>query len=260
MNEIQIFKNDDFGELRALEIDGEPWFVGKDVAIALGYEKPRNAITQHCKGALKYSPLETPGGKQNMRVISEPDVYRLIINSKLESAQKFEAWVMEEVLPSIRKHGAYMTPDMIERAILDPDVIINLATQLKQEQEKAQKLTGQVKELEPKAKRYESLTNAGGVLSTTEIAKSYGYSARAFNKLLNGLGIQWKVNNTWVLTQAYAAKHYVEYKSFEFKHSDGRTGLRNTMMWTPKGREFIHEFLRERGILPINEQTLALQN
>ena len=107
MNDLKIFESNAFGSVRTLVIDGEPWFVAKDVAVALGYKDPINAIKTHCKGVVKHHPLDTPGGIQEVRIIREPDVYRLIIRSKLPSAEKFENWIMEEVIPSIRKTGVY---------------------------------------------------------------------------------------------------------------------------------------------------------
>jgi len=112
-NQLQIFNNSQFGEVRIIEVDGKPHFVGSDVAKALGYEKPRNALQRHCKGTLKRGIL-TNGGKQQMSIIPEGDLYRLIINSRLPEAEKFESWVFDEVLPSIRKTGEYQTPSRKE--------------------------------------------------------------------------------------------------------------------------------------------------
>jgi len=100
------FQSQDFS-IRAVEIDGEPWFVGKDVAEALGYVNQADAVSRYCKGVAKRYPLETAGGIQKIRLINEPDLFRLVVNSKLPSAEKFERWVFEEVLPAIRKTGKY---------------------------------------------------------------------------------------------------------------------------------------------------------
>lgn len=113
---VEIFLNKEFGEIRGSLIDDVPYFVAKDIAVTLGYVDTKNAIKRHCKGVAKYHPLQTSGGMQDVRVINESDVYRLVFGSKLESAVKFESWVVEEVLPSIRKHGAYMTPQKLEEA------------------------------------------------------------------------------------------------------------------------------------------------
>ena len=106
MNELQIFNSGEFGEIRTIEIDGKPYFVGTDVAKALGYNNPRDAVSRHCKGVVKHD-TPTSSGVQSMLYINEGDLYRLIMKSKLPSAEKFEAWVMDEVLPTIRKTGSY---------------------------------------------------------------------------------------------------------------------------------------------------------
>ena len=139
MNDIQIFSNPDFGSVRTLEENGVILFCGADVAKALGYAKPQNALATHCKGALKRGIL-TAGGEQEMSFIPEADLYRLVFSSKLPTAEKFTDWVTETVLPSIRKHGAYMTPQTLQAAILNPDTMIQLCQQLKAEQVANQRL------------------------------------------------------------------------------------------------------------------------
>src|SRR5699024_5036271 len=123
----QVFKNNEFGEIRALQINNEPWFVGKDLAECLGYSNTRDAIDKHIdkedKGVAK---LDTLGGKQNMTIVNESGLYSLILSSQLPTAKRFKRWVTNEVLPSIRKHGAYMTPEVIEKTLTNPDFIIQL--------------------------------------------------------------------------------------------------------------------------------------
>lgn len=116
MNELQIFNSEEFGEIRTAEIDGKPYFVGTDVAKALGYSNPRKAILDHCKGVTKRD-TPTSSGIQSMSYINEGDLYRLIMKSKLPSAEKFEAWVMDEVLPTIRKTGSYQKPMTVAEQI-----------------------------------------------------------------------------------------------------------------------------------------------
>jgi len=136
---------------------GTPVFCAKDVATVLGYADTVNAIKQHCKGVAKRYPLQTVGGMQQARFITEGDLYRLIANSKLPDAEKFERWVFDEVLPSLRKHGGYLTPEKIEEVLLNPDTIISLANQLKDEQAK-------VKELTPKAGAWETFCESSILL------------------------------------------------------------------------------------------------
>lgn len=108
MNDLQVFENEEFGQVRSVEIDGKPYFVGKDIANALGYSNPRDAISRHCKGVVKHDSFKEGG--QNISLIPEGDMYRLITHSKLESAERFETWVFDEVLPTLRKTGSYEMP------------------------------------------------------------------------------------------------------------------------------------------------------
>lgn len=120
MHELQIFNNEEFGQVRTVEIDGKPYFVGKDVALALGYKDTVNALKQHCRGVVKHHLVDSKGRKQEVNFISEGDMYRLITHSKLESAERFESWVFDDVLPTLRKTGTYEMPNMSTemRAIL----------------------------------------------------------------------------------------------------------------------------------------------
>lgn len=138
---IEIFSNPEFGELRTVEVEGQPWFVGKDVAAALGYSNTRKAVLNHVdledKGVTKWDTL---GGAQETTIINESGLYSLVLSSKLPSAKRFKRWVTSEVLPSIRKHGLYATPDTVEQMIADPDTAIRLLTQLKEERAEKKKL------------------------------------------------------------------------------------------------------------------------
>lgn len=138
--QIQTFNNPEFGNVSTIEIDSKIYFYANGIASALGYNIPKDAISRHCKGALKHRYL-TDGGYQEAKFIPEGDVYRLIIRSKLPSAEKFERWVFDEVLPSIRKHGAYMTQETIEKAIYNPDFLLKLVTELKNAKDRNQELT-----------------------------------------------------------------------------------------------------------------------
>lgn len=149
MNELKIFENPEFGKVRTIEDGGKFLFCGSDVARALGYSNPRDALRRHCKGVVKCD-TPTNGGLQQLSFISESDVYRLIVHSKLPDAEKFESWVFDEVLPSIRKHGAYVTPSTLEQMIADPDTAIRLFTALRDEREQRIKLETEAKVNQPK--------------------------------------------------------------------------------------------------------------
>ena len=170
-NEIKIFENPEFGRIRtATDESGKVLFCGKDVAEALGYKDTRHAITAHCKGGVKY-PVLTNGGYQETTFISEGDVYRLITHSKLPSAERFESWVFDEVLPTIRKHGAYMTEQTLEKALASPDFLIQLATKLKDEQEKRKELENKIEQDKPLVTFANQVSNIDGLVDIQQFTK-----------------------------------------------------------------------------------------
>lgn len=201
MNALKIFSNDEFGEIRTVEIEGKIYFVGKDVANALGYSNPRDAIARHCKGVVKHDSFKEGG--QEVALIPEGDMYRLITHSKLESAERFESWVFDEVLPSIRKHGIYATDKVIDDILNNPDFGIELLTKLKEE--RAARLAAE--------KKNAILMHVNKTYTMTEIAKELGLkSAIELNKLLAEKKIQYKVNETWVMYSQYSDLGYEEIK------------------------------------------------
>lgn len=132
MNNLQIFNSPEFGQIRTIQQNGEAWFVGKDVAQALGYSQTAKAVREHVKDNHKgMSVLDTPGGKQETTIIDEAGLYSLVMRAKTEKAEAFQEWVTGEVLPAIRKHGGYLTPDKIEQALTDPDTIIKAGDNFK---------------------------------------------------------------------------------------------------------------------------------
>nr|DAT33199.1 MAG TPA: repressor domain protein [Caudoviricetes sp.] len=259
MNELQIFNSPEFGDIRTVEIDGKPYFVANDVAKSLGYKRPADAVTAHCKGSVKHRYL-TEGGEQEVKVIPEGDVYRLISRSKLPSTEKFERWVFDEVLPSIRKHGAYMTEQVIEKALTSPDFLIRLATQLKEEQEKRKLAESEVKmknqiisELKPKADYYDEILKNPGLVTITQIAKDYGMSGKKMNGILHSLGIQYKQSGQWLLYDRYSKNGYTHSETVDITRSDGRPDVKMNTKWTQKGRIFLYNTLKEKDILPVIE-------
>ena len=254
MNELQIFNNPEFGEIRTLNENGVPLFCGNDVAKALGYAVPRKALFDHCKGVLKRN-IPTNGGIQEMSFIPESDIYRLVFSSKLPTAEKFTDWVTTEVLPSIRKHGAYMTPDTMQRFIADPDFAIGLLTALKDEQAKSRALEAEnekqsqlLADYEPKVQYLETILQSEGTMTTAQIAADYGMSAIQLNQILHDAGIQRKVNGQWILYRKYMGKGYTKSETINITRSDGRADTKMHTRWTQKGRLMIHEVLTARGI------------
>lgn len=171
MNDITIFTYENTNIRTVTTEDGTPLFCGKDVASILGYTNPNKAIHDHCKGVPIRYPLATPGGIQEARFITEGDLYRLVFNSKLPTAEKFEAWVVDEVLPSIRKHGMYATPTTIEEMIANPDIIIQLATTLKEERAARAKAEAEVEAQRPVAALGKAIETAEGDLTPSAFGK-----------------------------------------------------------------------------------------
>ena len=196
MNELMLFDNEEFGEIRGMEIDGKPWFVGKDVAEILGYSDPSATISKKCKYKRKEMISHCQNGKvvkTQTTLINEGDLYRLIIGSKLPSAQKFEEWVMDEVLPQIRQTGGY-----IPLSEEDDDATI-MAKALLVAQKTLDKKNELIKNLQPKADWFDTFINSEGTYSSTQVAKLFKISsARKLNKLLNENKIIYKQGNSWL--------------------------------------------------------------
>ena len=260
MQEIRVFENTEFGAVRALEVDGTPWFVGKDVAEVLGYSNPQKAIRDHVDEEDRTVNESFTVNGTMASLINESGLYSLVLSSKLPGAKAFKRWVTSEVLPSIRKHGLYA----IDEIIANPDMAIAALQALKEEREKRLAaeldkavLTQQVAELRPKASYYDLILRCASLLSVTEISKDYGMSAKAFNKKLHELRIQYQQSGVWFLYAEYQDGGYTQTKTQNFCRSDGTQGARTHMYWTQKGRLFLYERLKAEGILPMIERTDA---
>lgn len=260
MNELKIFSNEEFGQVRTVEIDGKPYFVGSDIAKALGYKDQTNAIKQHCRWVVKHH-IPHPQSKTKtleVNVIPEGDLYRLISHSELPSAEKFESWVFDEVLPLIRKHGMYATDELIN----NPELLIQVATALKEERERNVKLQTEIKvknqligELKPIADYVDSILKNKGLVTITQIAKDYGMSGQAMNELLHTLKVQYKQSGQWLLYSKYHDMGYTHSETVDIKHKDGTPDVRMNTKWTQKGRLFLYELLKSNGFLPVIEQS-----
>lgn len=261
MNDLQVFTNAEFTQVRTLEEDGRVLFCAKDVAVNLGYGNTREAIQKHCKGVVKRDAL-TSGGMQEMAFISEPDVYRLIMRSKLPAAQRFEHWIMEEILPTIRKHGIYATGETLEALIRDPQFGIRLLSELQAEREQRRALEREneqskraLGEMEPKARYCERVLQSRSLVPVSTIAKDYGMSAVTFNRILHELGVQYRLGDTWLLYQKYADQGYAHSQT----HILDNGYVVVSTCWTQKGRLFLYGFLKERvGLLPVIERNGAI--
>lgn len=202
---VTVFNNEEFGDVRTIMIDNEPWFVGRDVAIALGYAKPLNALSTHVEkdDSLKRGIADSLGRNQETILINESGVYSLIFGSKLESAIKFKNWVTKEVLPCIRKNGIYATDNVIDNILNNPDFGIELLTKLKEE--RAARIEAE--------KTNAILMHVNKTYTMTEIAKEIGLkSANELNKILAEKKIQYKSNGTWVMYSDYSDLGYESIK------------------------------------------------
>lgn len=250
MNELKIFKNDEFGEIRTLEIENEPWFIGKDVAVVLGYRDTSDALKKHVdeedKGVCE---MPTPGGRQQMKMVNESGLYSLILSSKLPTAKRFKRWVTSEVLPAIRKHGAYAVDELLD----DPDLAIKAFTALKEEREKRKALEAQNAVMIPKAVFADAVTTSDSCILIGDLAKLLRQ---------NGVEIgqrrlfEWLRNNGFLIKRRGAdwnspTQRAMEMGLFEIKetaitHSDGHVTISKTTKVTGKGQVyFVNRFLGE---------------
>ncbi|MBO1141485.1 phage antirepressor [Enterococcus avium] len=242
MNTPQIF-NFEQNEVRTFVENEVPYFVANDVAKTLGYKNPSKATNDHCKKAIETWGNDSLGRRQKFKIIPESDVYRLIIKSNLPSAEKFESWVMEEVLPQIRKHGMYATDELLD----NPDLLIEVATKLKEERTLRLVAEQKVAEMQPKVNYHDIILANKSVTPISFIAKNYGMSARQMNKMLHDFGIQYRQGKAWLLYAKYQNEGYTH---IEMVPVQGTDNLKPIMKWTQKGHLFIYDFLKKHDVLP----------
>ena len=256
MNGIAIFENKEFGQVRTVTVEDKPFFVAKDVATALGYADTTNAIKQHCRWVAKHH-LPHPQSKTKtleVNVIPEGDIYRLVAHSELPEAEKFESWVFDEVLPTIRKTGGYIPSD----GLSDDEVMAKALMIAQKTISNKDKLIAvkdqQIAELKPKADYTDRILQSKSLVNANQIAKDYGMSAKTFNKTLHNLGVQYSQGGQWLLYSKHQKKGYTSSETFEFERSNGVQDVNMRTKWTQKGRLFIYELLKTNGILPLIEQ------
>lgn len=255
MKEMQIFENQEFGSVRTVELDGEPWLVGKDVAQALGYSNPRDALDRHVDDEDKATVGIHDGSQtRNMTIINESGLYSLVLSSKLPGAKKFRRWVTAEVLPAIRRTGGYRMPKDYPsalRALADAEEE-KLALRAENEQQRQA-----IAEFQPLRQYIDTILSSTGAIATTQIAADYDISAKQLNKILHEEGLQHCVNGQWILYRRHMGKGYTKSETIPITRSDGRTDTRIYTKWTQKGRILIHEILTRRGILAVMDRQTA---
>lgn len=249
--ELQTF-NFNNQPVRTVQLNNQPYWVLKDVCDVLELSNPTvvaNRLEDDERAKFNL------GRQGEATVITESGLYAVILRSDKPNAKEFRKWVTSEVLPAIRKHGAYATPQTIEQMINNPDFTIQLLTELKKERESVNLLAATVKEYEPKVSYYDKILKNKSLMNTTVIAQDYGMSASAFNKKLHELRIQHKVGDQWILYIEHQGNGYVHSDPFIFTDKDGNNHITQTTKWTQKGRLFLYDKLKAIGILPSIEKS-----
>ncbi|MBP3854945.1 MAG: phage antirepressor KilAC domain-containing protein [Ruminiclostridium sp.] len=271
-NNLQIFENAHFGKIRTLDINGEVWFVGKDICLAFGDENHRRSLGRIDEDDRKTALIPTAGGRQRLIVINESGLYSLLFAMKPQKSHKgvsdeyplevklrimklreFKRWVTSEVLPSIRKHGAYVTDELLEEIAANKEAAEKLFRELKEEKAKSRDLEEQLEANEPKCDFYDKVLQAQGLIPMTAISKDYGMSATRMNAMLYAFGVQYKMHcGTWVLYADYQDLGYTQTVTIFPRYDYNNPRL--VMYWTHTGREFLYRFLKERGLVPVMER------
>ena len=251
MNEIQIFSNPDFGEVRTIEENGAVLFCGSDVAKALGYSNSRDALSRHCRGVVKRDTL-TESGTQEMSFIPESDLYRLVFSSKLPTAEKFTDWVTSEVLPTIRRHGMYATPDTAEKMLADPDTTIKLLETIKQERTARQALEIKVEADRPKVLFADAVSASHTSILIGDLAKLLKQNGmdigqnRLFQRLRDEGYLIRDGERRNMPKQRYMDSGLFQIKETTINNPDGSIRVTRTVKVTGKGQQyFINRYLRK---------------
>jgi prophage antirepressor-like protein len=243
--DIQIFKNPKFGEVRVVEIEGKTYFAGNDVANALGYTSPKDAISRHCKGATFHRLSDNQGFMRDTKVIPEGDIYRLAAKSELPGAEAFESWIFDEVLPSIRRTGSYLSPQI---SSLGRKELAQMIIEAEEEKERLQLTvdaqTNELKKQAPKVEYFDEVLQSGSLIATNVIAKQLGMSAVTLNKKLHEKCVIYKCNGTWVMYEKHQDKGYTDTKTHVWTDSHGNEQTHIQTYWTEKRRMFIHGLFR----------------
>lgn len=254
MDELKVW-NYNNSEVRTVNINNEPWWVLADVCKVLELSNATKVAQRLEEDERSNFKL---GRQGEATIINESGLYSVILRSDKPQAKPFRKWVTSEILPSIRKTGMYATDELLN----NPDLAIKAFTALKEEREKTKALTEtvviqqqQIAELQPKGSYYDLVLNCKDLISTTEIAKDYGKSARWLNELLHKLKVQYKQGGKiWLLYQKYAVKGYTSTKTQAYNGNDGQVHTKVHTYWTQKGRLFIYDLLKSNGVFPLIEQ------
>ena len=244
MNEIQIFQNQEFGAIRTISNEqGDVMFCGRDVAAALGYKKPEWAIATHVEAddSAKRGVIDSLGREQQAIFINESGLYALILSSKLPSARRFKHWVTSEVLPSIRREGGYLVarPEETDEEVLARGILVMQTT--------LQRRADEIARLQPKADYADEVLDSVSCLTTTQIAKELNMTGCELNNLLRTLRVQYRQSGQYLLYADYARLGYAQSRTLRIRFSNGRVKTHHYLVWTERGRYFIHRLVEKVG-------------
>jgi len=252
MNDLKIFKNNTFGQVRVVEQDNELWFVAKDVCDCLGLTDTSRSVGRLDDDEKGTSSIRTPGGSQNLLTVNEYGLYNLVLSSRKAEAKEFKRWITHDVIPAIRKTGSYSMaipqtlPEAL-RAYANEVESHNATKAIVAQQEQ------QIAEFKPVKDYIDKILSSKSCLTITQIAADYGMSAQELNKILHEAGLQRKVGDQWILYKQHMSKGFTKSETFTFCRSDGRLDSKITTKWTQKGRLEIHNILSNLDIHAVCE-------
>ena len=251
MEDLRIFKDNQFGQIRWVKVNNKDYAVGIDIAKALGYKKPNDAISRHCRGSVKHGVGVVTGKRKDgtdaiqnveMSVIPEGDIFRLAAKSELPGAEKFEAWIFDEVLPCIRKTGMYATEELLD----NPDLLIAAATKLKEEREGRLEAEKKVKLLEPKSQFYDDVAGSKDSIEMGYVAKVLGIRGMGRNRLFSLLRDKKILDKNNIPYQHFVDCGYFRVLEQKYIVSNGQTKINIKTMVFQKGIDFIMRKIREQ--------------
>ena len=260
MNELQIFENAEFGQIRTVTIDNELWFVASDICKALELSNTTMVIDRLDDDEKSKLNLGLSGGTTNC--VNEYGLYNLVLASRKQSAKAFKRWITHDVIPSIRNNGGYianqenLSPEQIvaNALVVAQNIISNQKKQIADLERETIEMANTISEMQPKVNYVDRILQSKGTVTVTQIASDYGISAIKFNKILRDLGVQRKVHGQWILYGKYQGNGYTHSSTFDFERADGRPDSNMNTEWTQKGRLFLYEKLKENNILPVIER------
>ena len=252
MHTLVITEHPEFGKVRTVEAGGRVWFCARDVASALGYANPKDAVNRHCRPkGVRVHDLLTAGGRQKVKFIDEGNLYRLMAGNRLPSAERFESWIFDDLVPRTLKEGGYLLDikgetdsELLSRALLlAENKIKERDRHISVLEEKNARNAIELSLQAPKVRYFDEVLHSASTYPTTQIAKELGMSGRELNYRLKLLGVQFRQSGTWMLTARYQKEGYTRTHTHVWQNRNGETGTAMHTVWTERGRLFIHHLL-----------------